>query len=73
MDSPKFKYDFTNKHDVKRFKKEHVEKNEDAWLKQVGKMESDHGAITTDDIKRYRLLENLQRTLDRISEKLSNL
>ena len=63
-------YDFTNPKDVERFKREHVEANEDAWLAQVSKMESDHSAITIADTRKYHLLEKLQATLDNISKKL---
>jgi len=70
MKTARVEYDFTKPEDVARFKCEHVEVNEDAWLAQVAKMEADHSAITITDTKRYHLLETIQATLDNISKKL---
>lgn len=64
-------YDFTTDEGKQKFIEEHVEANEDIWLSQVKKMESDHTAITYEDAKKYNLLERLQNTLDNIKRKLT--
>ncbi len=66
----KQEYDFTTDEGKKKFIREHVDANEDAWLAQVKKMEGDHTAITYEDAKKYNLLEKLQSTLDNIKNKL---
>jgi len=70
MSEIRVEYDFTKTADIERFRREHIEANEDAWLAQVKKMESDHTAITIEDTKRYAQLEKAQEALDRIDKKL---
>ncbi len=64
-------YDFSNPADVERFRVEHVEANEDAWLSLVGYMEANHDKITIHHAALYKLLENNQELLDRINNRLS--
>jgi hypothetical protein len=63
-------YDFANPADVERFRLEHVEANEDAWLSLVGFMEANHDKITYQHAALYKLLENNQEVLDRINQRL---